>query len=135
MLSPGRLPGLRWLTLLAAVLGVLWLAPEGDLGQTAGLALLFTLVTLRHLCPSPLTRRPASRWPLFAAAAGAGLGLLTAGLTLVLMAIKTGLHGHGPEYSPAEVIWVLHQAPRWLAAGAVAGLGLGMVAAGLRRAG
>jgi hypothetical protein len=46
------------------------------------------------------------------------------------MAVKTGLHAHGPEFTPAEINWVLQQTPIWTAAGLLAGLGLGQIVKG-----
>jgi len=53
--------------------------------------------------------------------------------TLFLMALKTGIHAHGPEYTMAEVAWVWRQLPLWVAAGTLAGTGLALVAAGRAR--
>jgi hypothetical protein len=54
---------------------------------------------------------------------GLGCGLMT----LLLMVLKTGLHGHGPEFSPAEINWVWGQIPLWGLVGLLGGLGLGMI--------
>ena len=64
----------------------------------------------------------------WAAQEGAGLGFGL--LTLLIMAVKTGLHGHGPEFSPAEISWVIDQIPLWSLVGLLAGLGVGIVAIG-----
>jgi NhaP-type Na+/H+ or K+/H+ antiporter len=50
-------------------------------------------------------------------------------LTLVFMAIKTGLHAHGPEFTLQEIQWVSQQTPLWAAVGLLIGLGLGMLTA------
>ena len=57
---------------------------------------------------------------------GAGSGLLT----LVFMAVKTGLHAHGPEFSQMEIAWVWNNLPLWTAVGLLAGLGVGLIWAG-----
>ncbi len=75
---------------------------------------------------------PPGRAVALAVAAGVVYGVGVALLTLGLMALKTGLHAHGPEYSTAQIVWVWRQAPLWAVAGALAGLGLGLVAAGRR---
>lgn len=54
-------------------------------------------------------------------------GLLTgAAVTLAaiaLMALKTGLHGHGtPDYSPEQVSLVLRAAPLWMCVGLIFGV-------------
>ena len=43
------------------------------------------------------------------------------------MAIKTGLHAHGPEFSGSELDWVLQQIPMWALVGLLGGLGLGFL--------
>jgi NhaP-type Na+/H+ or K+/H+ antiporter len=55
------------------------------------------------------------------------MGLGSALLILFLMALKTGLHAHGPEFSAIEVSWVLQQIPLWAAAGLAGGLGVGLL--------
>ena len=50
---------------------------------------------------------------------------------LLLMAVKTGLHAHGPEYSAAQMAAVVGQWPFWVGAGVLAGMGLGMLALAL----
>ena len=57
---------------------------------------------------------------------GAGSGLLT----FVFMAVKTGLHAHGPEFTPAEIAWVWNMLPLWTAVCLLIGLGLGLIWAG-----
>ena len=47
------------------------------------------------------------------------------------MAVKTGLHAHGPEYSAAQMAAVVGQWPFWVGAGVLAGMGLGMLALAL----
>jgi hypothetical protein len=59
---------------------------------------------------------------------GAGLALMT----LMLMALKTGLHAHGPEYPTDQIFWVWRQLPLWAGVGALAGLGLGLLSVGRR---
>lgn len=61
-------------------------------------------------------------------------GLLIGGgsivLVLIFMALKSGLHAHGAEFSPAEIDWLFSQLPLWTAVGLLTGLGLGLVWAG-----
>ena len=51
--------------------------------------------------------RAVALWAAGGLAYGVGLVLLT----LLLMAIKTGLHAHGPEYAGREIVWVWNQLP------------------------
>ena len=66
------------------------------------------------------------------AAVGLAYGVGLALLTLLLMAIKTGLHAHGPEYGGREIVWVWNQLPLWAGVGVLVGLGIGLLAAGRR---
>ena len=61
---------------------------------------------------------------------GAGLGLVAPAVILGLMVLKTGVHAHGPEFSPAEISWVTQQFFIWPIVGGVAGLGFRMLLAG-----
>ena len=40
---------------------------------------------------------------------------------------KTGVHAHGPEFSPAEIGWLMQQAVLWSLVGTIAGAGLGLL--------
>jgi hypothetical protein len=54
-------------------------------------------------------------------------GLMVAPLALLLMAFKTGLHGHGtPDFTPAQVQAVLLYSPAWGGSGLLLGLGSGL---------
>ena len=135
MAVPQRIPGLKWLTVIVGLYGVVWLSLEGAVGQVmllaAGLALLGAgYVTQRLLGGKVLA---PGRWLLFSAALGALLGLANGLLALILMAVKTGLHGHGPEFTAVEIEWVISQIPLWSLAGLIAGLGLGLLALAFSR--
>jgi hypothetical protein len=119
--------GLKVATILLALYGVVWISLEGHLGQTILLAGWSSLVMAGYLARDygGGGRVAGRRRLLLTAVTGLGIGLSTNILTLVLMAVKTGLHAHGPEFSQAEIEWVLWQAPVWTAAGLLAGLGLG----------
>ena len=67
---------------------------------------------------------------LVTAVSGGLLGTGSVLLTFVFMAVKTGLHAHGPEFSQAEIAWVWHILPLWTAVGLLVGLGLGLIWAG-----
>lgn len=120
-----QLGGLRGLTAVYLLAFLIWIPLEGELRQTVGMGVATTAVWLAH------------GWQRFAAGRGWWLGktavfglLFGTGsslLTLFFMALKTGLHAHGPEFTPAEIIWVWQQLPLWAAAGLLAGLGGGLV--------
>jgi hypothetical protein len=130
MCIPGRIPGLKVLTILFAVYVVIWMGLEGSLPQVILMAGGTTFLGGAYL----FLRRYGGRWLSFrcwlitAAIWGGLMGLSCGLLALLFMAVKTGLHSHGPEFTPAEIDWVLKQLPIWSAAGLLAGLGLGLVA-------
>jgi hypothetical protein len=135
MALPQRIPGLKWLTAIVGLYGVVWLSLEGAVGQVmllaTGLALLGAGYMTQRLLGGKLL--DPSRWLLFSAALGALLGLGNGLLALILMAVKTGLHGHGPEFTAAEIEWLVSQIPLWILAGLIAGLGLGLLAMAFSR--
>lgn len=135
MKIPEKIPGLKWLTLIVIVYAVVWISLEGVLGQVLVLAGGLILVGAAYLVQRLLRGRrvqPAS-WLFFCALAGLMLGAFSVLLVLLLMSIKTGLHGHGPEFAPSEVTWVIDQWLLWAAAGMIAGLGLGVLTMAIQR--
>lgn len=129
MKLPERFPGTKWITVLWALYVVAWSAFEGELWTTVVAAILTWLVMVMHVLDKPLAGRTFSNRSWLALWAGLGLtsGFATAFLTLLFMAIKTGLHAHGPEYSTAELEWALQKLPLWSLAGFLAGLGAGFI--------
>jgi len=129
MQLPDRVPGLKWITILWALYAVIWALLESGLWPTILLAVLSGIVILGHLANRVLCGRKMALgiWLLSAAVLGALLGLGSALLTVGLMAVKTGLHAHGPEFSALEINWVIQQIPFWTLAGLLAGLGLGLL--------
>jgi hypothetical protein len=71
-----------------------------------------------------------------AALFGALVGLATAPATAAAMLIKNGLHGHlSPDYPFGLIADIFARAPTWMLAGALAGLGMMLAWAALRREG
>jgi len=134
MKIPARLPGLKAATVLLALYAVVWITLEGDLLRVVALALGVTLVVLGHGVQRYVGGRGFSLWAWLALAAGLGLaaGAGSGVLALLFMALKTGLHAHGPEFTATEINWVASRLAGWAAGGLFAGLGLGMLLAGLR---
>ncbi len=134
MTFPRTVTGLKALTIVVGAYSVIWIALEGNLTRVTLLAIGWTLVALGHVLKRFLSGRTMPLLPGLAvtAALGALSGFTAAMLTLVLMAVKTGLHAHGPEFTPDQIDWVLSQLPWWTTAGLLAGLGVGLVAAGRR---
>jgi hypothetical protein len=59
--------------------------------------------------------------------AGLLSGLAVTPLALLLMAFKSGVHGHGlPDFTPNQVTLVLLSTPAWAAAGLLVGLGIAL---------
>ena len=135
MKLPPRIPGLKLLTVIAGLFAVLWISLEGALWQVVLLAVALALLSAGYITQRLLGGREisSSRWLLLCGALGASIGLGCGLLVLVLMAIKTGLHGHGPEFTPAEIEWVVSQIPLWTLAGLIAALGLGLLALAFTR--
>ena len=132
-----RIPVIKWFTIFWGIYMVIWAMVEGGLWATVLAAWLSTFVLGGWLFNRFLRGRTVSTggWLLLSAVAGAAVGIGCGLLTLALMAIKTGLHAHGPEFSAAELAWVLQQIPIWALAGLLGGLGLGfLLKAGSRQA-
>jgi len=131
MQIPERIPGLKAATILLGLYAAAWITLEGALSQVIVLAAAVAVVTTGHLLQKYLGghRLPAGRWLALTAAAGFSIGLATGVLTVVFMALTTGLHAHGPEFTPAEIAWVFRQIPLWTVAGLLLGLGLGSLSA------
>lgn len=129
MLFPKTLPALKWFTLLLGVYFVIWIPLEGNLAQAVLMGVWVALLTAARLAQRWLGGRTLGRgrWLLAAALFGLYLGLGSAIFTLLAMTVKTGLHAHGPEFTRAEINWVLEQLPYWTAAGLLAGLGLSLI--------
>jgi hypothetical protein len=137
MTFPKKIPGLRGLLVLTAVYGLVWMGLEGNLGRVVLLGAAVSVVVTGHLMQRFLGGRLFSRVGWLAITAGGGLlaGLGSGVLTFFFMALKTGLHGHGPEFQAAEIEFVLSMIPLWGLAGLVAGLGFGLLVRELRKNG
>jgi len=129
MQIPKRIPGLKWLLIFGGIYGFIWIALEGNLQRVVLMGFMTTAITLLFLIQKFIGDKPIStfQWIALTAVAGACLGLGTSLLTLLFMAIKTGLHGHGPEFSLDELTWVSQQLLLWTAVGFLGGTGLGLI--------
>jgi len=119
----------RW-RILSLILGFalfLWFPVED---QNASLVTIFaiaicSLAIMRILLQLKIKNIP-KRWfifPLSGVLAGPGITLIS----LLLMAFKSGLHGHGfPDFTPGQVILTLRLTPVWTTAGLLIGLGIGI---------
>jgi hypothetical protein len=129
MQLPNRLPALRWIIIIWGVYMIAWATLEGGLWATVLAAVLTATLLLGHLFNRILGGRMLSTtvWLLIMVVFGALFGFGSALLTLIFMAIKTGLHAHGPEFSAMELNWVFQQMPLWTFAGLLGGLGFGLI--------
>lgn len=119
----------RYLRLVALAIGaglLLWL-PFEDTNVNA--VLLFSVSicgwwVARFLVGIPGSAEKAIRRHALLGALG---GLAVSPLALLLMAVKTGLHGHpSPDFSPEQLQAVLGSIAGWVAAGFLLGLGIGL---------
>ena len=131
---PERVPGLRWLTALWGAYGAIWIAFEGDLRRVTLLGVAAALVAIGWLAQRYLGGSTLSRphWITVAVLMGLAWGAGSVIFTLLFMALKTGLHAHGPEFTAAEINWVWQQLALWTFAGGLAGLGTGLLVSSRR---
>lgn len=135
MKIPPAIPYFKAITAVTGLYAVAWMALEGALWRETLLAALALALAILFLTTRFLGGRtlPAGRFVLAAAVAGLAYGVGLVFMTLFLMALKTGIHAHGPEYTAREVAWVWSQLPLWSGVGALAGLGLGLLAVASRK--
>lgn len=135
MLTPQRIPGRKLFMILLAIYAAVWIALEGNLVQVTILGCAVTVAAIGALYERWIAARSLSlaAWLALCAALGTLAGFSSAISTLLFMAVKTGLHAHGPEFTQAEIAWVLAQAPWWTSAGLLAGVGLGLLVAVSKR--
>jgi hypothetical protein len=125
--TPGAMRQLRLLAILLGIILLVWVSIED---QSVTWVVLFAAVIcmlaaawLLASFPRPPTGKGWLVYPL----AGLLGGAATAPVALLLMAIKTGLHGHTvPDYTLAQMSDVLISFPIWVGAGAFIGLGAGL---------
>ncbi|MEZ4511264.1 MAG: hypothetical protein R3C62_05270 [Chloroflexota bacterium] len=124
-----QLWSLRGLTAVYFLYTLIWIPLEGNLRRAVGMGVATTAVLLAHGWRRYGAGRGVSWgwWLAKTAVFGLLFGVGSSLLTLLAMAVKTGFHAHGPEFTPAEIVWVLNQLPLWAAAGLLAGLGGGLV--------
>ncbi len=125
---PDRFPFFKWLLILMAVYTAVWMALEGDFRRVLAMGVGWTAVLLLHLIQKYAGGRVQRRWVLVVETAVVGIlfALSTIALTLVFMVLKTGIHGHGPEFSPHEINQLIEKLPIALLAGMIAGTGVGL---------
>lgn len=137
MKIPRSIPRFKFLMMAAVgLLAVVWPALEGNPALELLLAAVLMSVGIFYIITILLGGRTmtAGQGIALTTVAGLSFGAGLVLLTIFLMALKTGLHAHGPEYTPQEITWVWRQLPLWAGVGGLAGLGVGLLAAGRRMA-
>lgn len=133
MKIPNKLPGLKLLATLLAIYAAIWISLEGALGRVLVMGIGVTAVTAGFLIQRFLGGRTVSviAWLGITAVTGLLTGLISVGITLIFMAVKTGLHAHGPEFTQAELSWVWQQLPLWGIVGLLGGTAVGLITIGI----
>jgi hypothetical protein len=128
---PTKIPGLKWITAVYALYAFIWISLEGSLAGVILMGMSTTAVLLLYLGQQFLGGHVFSvkQWLGITAVLGLLFGLGSGIFSLLFMIIKTGLHAHGPEFTPPEVNWLMQQILWWAIVGLLAGLGLGMILA------
>lgn len=126
---------MRFGLITLAIFGFSWISLEGDPRWSSIMAFTTLLVGIGFLAKRLIGGRTINRygWIILLAGCGLALGLVFAPTTLIFMAFKTGLHGHGAEFTRAEMEWFLDRVSLWAAAALLAGAGLGLLTTGFKR--
>jgi hypothetical protein len=129
MKIPPKFADFKLFVIIFSIYTAAWIALEGSLWRVVVMGVGSTAVALNFGWQKWLGGRFVKGWKWWGVTAVTGFlfGLGSGLLSLVFMAIKTGLHAHGPEFTPAEINWVWQQTPIWAAAGLLAGLGLAQI--------
>ncbi|MBP9502890.1 MAG: hypothetical protein KBF17_12080 [Candidatus Promineofilum sp.] len=129
MKIPRAIPYFKLIVAIVGIYAAVWMILEGALWRDMALAVMILALGAAMLIVrrwGGRTLPPAKGVSLFAAVgllSGVGVVLLT----IFLMALKTGLHAHGPEYTLADIMWIWNQLPVWGGAGGLIGLGAGLL--------
>jgi hypothetical protein len=121
--------GRVWLRLTALILGfgiLIWLPVEdqSELGVLIASGAICTWFATRLLITAPQENRQLI---LRHVLVGSGSGLLFAPIALILMAVKSGIHGHGtPDFSVDQMQSVISRIPFFVLSGFLIGLGSGV---------
>ncbi len=128
---PKRLPALNWLKFALLLYGIIWIGQEGNLPwvMVMGIGVALTLGSKIVVWIGRKRPYPLHTFLLLSATVGLLSGIFASPITLFFMSLKTGLHAHGPEFTPQEIAWTLQQTPLWGVLGALTGLGIGLIMA------
>ena len=129
MNNPPKARGRVWFRLTALLLGfgiLIWLPVEdqSELGVLIASGAICTWIAARLLITPPQEDRQLI---LRHALVGGGSGLILAPMAIILMAVKSGIHGHGtPDFSVGQIQSVLSRIPFFVLSGFLLGLGSGI---------
>ena len=126
---PATLPGLKPVSGVVGACAIVWLSLEGALIRDILLAAVLLATAMAFIVVRKAGGKTIRQIQtvIVATASGAIFGAGVALLTLVLLAVKTSLHAHGPEYAGWELLWVWRQIPLWSGAGALLMAGFGLI--------
>jgi len=129
MQIPQQIPGSKRITAVLGLYSLVWIALEGNLWRAlvmgVGWTAVFTLYLLQKYSGGRVLN--GRQWVSRTAVIGLLFGPVSLLSTLIFMAVKTGLHAHGPEFTPDQINWILNQLPIGSAAGLLLGLGVGLL--------
>jgi len=111
-----------------AIYTAVWMALEGNFGRVLAMAMGWTAVLFLHFIQKYAGGRLVRRWVVVVKTAVVGVlfALSTIVLTLTFMVLKTGIHGHGAEFSSYEINQLIENLPIAMLAGLLAGAGMGL---------
>ena len=122
----------HWLSLFTALFTAIllfWLSAEDTVWLVAVFGAGWSILAVLHGAYRLLRR---GLWVYIAAGVLAGAGGIAA--TLLLMLVKTSLHGHlYPDYSFPLMVSMAGRMPAWSAAGALVGFAIALLRYGRRR--
>ena len=118
---------LAWPLILTFLIIMVWMPFEGIFWLVLSVGVLLTLVWGSVVYQSTFLQG----WGLNArlAALGGMAGLAAPAVVLALMVLKTGVHAHGPEFTPAEISWITNQFFIWPFVAGLIGYGIGLLKA------
>jgi len=117
-----RLPSLRVMAVLLGVAILLWIPFEDTSTIWVRLFALLVCSLAAIYISVKITTEKRRRWVIYPAL-GLLTGLLVTPAAILLMAFKSGIHGHSsPDFTPAQVSSVLSSWLIWVLVGLLAGL-------------
>lgn len=124
----------RWLLLLSLAylpVATFWLGPEDSIWLAAVLGWLGSALGVANAVTVRLGGRTVGgrKGLMLAVGIGLAVGVGAGVVTVALMLMKTAAHSHGPfpDFPATVVVGIVARMPVWAAAGALAGLALGLV--------